>query len=287
LSEAFREHDEKFPSIFFSILEAGEMSGTLDDSFERLGASFEKDYKLQNKIKNALTYPIVVGIVATAVVIYLLAEVVPTFVGVFESTGSQLPAVTELLISISDFVRNNYIILAGVILLIVVAIRVILKTHSGRFEWDKTKLKLPVFGKLIKKIVAARFTRTLCTLFSSGVSLTASLEVSSRSLNNLFVEEGILEVTENVKQGRALADTLEELDVFPAMVYHMTRVGEESGTLETMLERTSDYYTDEANDAITRMMSMLEPLIIVVLGGIVLFIVISILLPMFQMINIM
>ncbi len=287
LSESFRDHDDKFPTMFFSILEAGEMSGTLDDSFERMGANFEKDYKLQNKIKNALTYPVVVGIVAIIVVIYLLAEVVPTFVGIFESAGSALPAVTQLLINMSDFVRNNYLLLAGIVLLVVVSLRVILKTHAGRFEWDKTKLKLPVFGKLIKKIVAARFTRTLCTLFSAGVPLTVSIEVTSRSVNNLYIEEGLMEVADNIKQGRALADTLEELDVFPAMVYHMTRVGEESGTLEDMLERTSDYYTDEANDAITRMMSMLEPLIIVLLGGMVLFIVVSILLPMFQMMNIM
>ncbi len=287
LSEAFRDHDEKFPTMFYSILEAGELSGTLDDAFERMGENFEKDYKLQNKIKNALTYPAVVGVVAIIVVIYLLAEVVPTFVGIFESTGNELPGVTQLLINMSDFVRFNYILLAGIILLIVVSIRVILKTHSGRIEWDKTKLKLPMFGKLIKKIVAARFTRTLCTLFSAGVPLTVAIEVTSRSINNLFVEEGLIAVADNIKQGHALADTLEEMDVFPPMVHHMTRVGEESGTLEDMLQRTSDYYTDEANDAITRMMSMLEPLIIVILGGMVLFIVISILLPMFEMMNIM
>ena len=287
LSEAFRDHEDKFPSLFYSILEAGEMSGTLDDSFERLGTNFEKDYKLQNKIKNALTYPIVVGVVAVVVVIYLLAEVVPTFVGIFESAGSQLPAVTRLLIGMSDFVRNNYIILAGMVLLIIVALRVLLKTHAGRFSWDKRKLSLPVFGKLIRKIIAARFTRTLCTLFSAGVPLTSSLEVSSRALNNLYVQEGVVEVSENVKQGKALADTLEQLDVFPPMVVHMTRVGEESGTLESMLERTSDFYTDESNDAITRMMAMLEPMIIVVLGGMILFIVVAILLPMFQMMNIL
>lgn len=287
LSESFRDHDDKFPSLFFSILEAGEMSGTLDESFERMGTSFEKDYKLQNKVKNALTYPIVVGIVAIIVVIYLLTNVVPTFVNIFESAGSALPAPTRLLMGMSDFVRTNYILLAGMILLIVVSLRVFLKTHTGRFGWDKRKLSLPVFGNLIKKIIAARFTRTLCTLFSAGVPLTTSLEITSRASNNLYVEEGIMEVSENVKQGRALADTLEELGVFPPMVIHMTRVGEESGTLESMLERTSDFYTDEANDAITRMMAMLEPLIIVVLGGMVLFIVISILLPMFQMMNIM
>jgi type IV pilus assembly protein PilC len=252
-----------------------------------MGTNFEKDYKLQNKIKNALTYPIVVGIVAVVVVIYLLAEVVPTFIGIFEGAGAALPAPTKLLIGMSGFVRSNFILLVGIIVLIVVLIRVILKTHAGRFSWDKGKLSLPVFGKLIKKIVAARFTRTLCTLFSAGVPLTTSLEVTSRSSNNLYVEEGVIEVTENVKQGRSLADTLEELDVFPPMVIHMTRVGEESGTLEDMLQRTSDFYTDEANDAITRMMSMLEPFIIIVLGGMVMFIVISILLPMFQMMNIM
>ena len=286
LSDAFRDHEDKFPSIFFSILEAGEMSGTLDDSFERLGENFEKDHKLQSKVKNALTYPVVVGVVAIIVVIYLLAEVVPTFTGIFSSAGAALPAPTRILIAMSDFVRNNYMILIGFILLLVVSIRVLLKTHTGRFAWDKRKLSLPIFGKLIKKIVAARFTRTLCTLFSAGVPLTMSLEVTSRALSNLFVEEGVIEVAENVKQGRSLADTLEELDVFPLMVVHMTRVGEESGTLESMLEKTSDFFTDEANDAITKMMAMLEPLIIVLLGGMVLFIVVSVLLPMFQMMNI-
>ncbi|MCK5129308.1 MAG: type II secretion system F family protein [Clostridiales bacterium] len=286
LSSAFRSHDDKFPNLFFSILEAGEISGTLDNSFERLGNNFEKDYKLQGKIKNAMMYPAVVSVVAVAVVLYLLAAVVPTFVGIFESAGADLPGVTKVLLVLSGFVQSNFILLIGIILLIIVALRVLLKTRKFRFNYDKGKLSMPMLGKLNAKILASRFTRTLCTLFSAGVPLTSSLEITSRALSNTYVEQGVMEVADNVKEGRMLADCLEDLDVFPSMVVHMTRVGEESGTLEDMLEKTSDFFTSEADDAVTRMMALLEPAIIVVLGGMVMFIVIAILLPMFQMMSI-
>ncbi len=287
MSSVFLEHQNKFPSIFFSILEAGEMSGTLDNSFERLGINFEKDYKLQRKIKNAMIYPAAVAVVALIVVMYLLAAVVPTFVGIFNTAGSDLPGVTKALLAISNFVEHNYLILIGFILLMIVGIRVFLKTPFGRFGFDRLKLSLPLLGKLNAKVLSARFTRTLCTLFSAGLPLTNSLEITSRALSNTFVEKGILEVCKNVKEGRSLADTLEELDVFPSMVVHMTRVGEESGTLEDMLQRTADFYTAESDDAVTKMMALLEPAIIVVLGGAVMFIVMAILLPMFEMMSIL
>ena len=170
-------------------------------------------------------------------------------------------------------------------LIIIILIRITLKSKKGRFEWDKLKLRLPVFGKLITKVVAARFTRTLSTLFGAGVSLTSALESTAHALGNAYVEQGVMEVAENVRQGRSLASTIDGLKIFPPMVVHMTRIGEESGSLETMLNSTAEFYDQEASDAITRMMALMEPAIILVLGGIVLFIVLSIFLPMLNMMN--
>ncbi len=287
LSASFRDYPDRFPSIFFSMLEAGEVAGTLDHSLERLGIQFQKEHKITQKVKGAMIYPAAVGVTAIVVIWFLLSFVVPRFTSIFDGAGAQLPGPTRLLIGMSEFVGNNTLLLVGIIMIIVIMIRMILKTRTGRFGFDRMKLRLPIIGKLNIKVVASRFTRTLSTLFSSGVPLTNCLEITARAINNLYVETGLLEVTENVKQGRDLASTLGDLHVFPPMVEHMTRVGEESGTLENMLLQTAEFYESEADAAISKMMALMEPLIIVVLGGIVMFIVISVLLPMLQMLQIM
>lgn len=287
LSEAFKNHNKRFPDIFISMIEAGEVAGKLDNSFERMGATFKKDYQINQKIKNAMIYPVAVAIVATVIVWYLLTEVVPTFERIFANAGEQLPVPTRILIALSEFVQNNGLLILGIVLFIIILFRIAFKNPRGKFIIDRFKLIIPVIGKLNIKILASRFTRTLSTLFAAGVPLTDALDITAHSVNNAYAERGILEVTEQVKQGRSLSSTLESLNLFPPMVGHMTRVGEESGTLDDMLTKTSDYYDGEADSAVTKMMAMLEPAIIVVLGGIVMFIVMAILLPMFDLGNMM
>lgn len=287
LSEAFRNHNKRFPDIFISMIEAGEVSGTLDNSFERMGITFKKDYKINQKIKNAMIYPVAVAFVAIVIVWYLLTEVVPTFERIFANAGERLPVPTRILIVLSEFVQNNGLLILGIVLFIVILFRIAFTNPRGKFILNKFKLVVPVIGKLNIKILSSRFTRTLSTLFAAGVPLTEALDITAHSINNAYAERGIMEVSEQVKQGRNLSSTLEALNLFPSMVGHMTRVGEESGTLDDMLTKTSEYYDGEADSAVTKMMALLEPTIIVVLGGIVMFIVMAILMPMFNLGNMM
>jgi len=284
LTDSFKDHPSRFSDLFFSMLQSGELAGTLSTSFTRLGVNYEKDNAVSRKLKNAMIYPSVLAVVAIAVIWLMMTQIIPRFTGIFESAGASLPKITQMMINFSDFVGKNGVFILGV-LLIIILIRITLKSKKGRFEWDKLKLRLPVFGKLITKVVAARFTRTLSTLFGAGVSLTSALESTAHALGNAYVEQGVMEVAENVRQGRSLASTIDGLKIFPPMVVHMTRIGEESGSLETMLNSTAEFYDQEASDAITRMMALMEPAIILVLGGIVLFIVLSIFLPMLNMMN--
>lgn len=286
LSDSLKAQRHRYPAIMISMVEAGEVSGTLDNALERLGQNFEREHVLASKLKNAMIYPSLVGVVAVAVVIYLLNNVVPVFTGIFEGAGVTLPAPTRLLMAMSDFVRGNFMIVILSLLVLALAVRFILHTPGGRFAFDRMKLKMPVVGKLNAKVVAARFTRTMSTLSAAGVSLTQSIEITAEAVSNRFVRAGLLEVNTHVKQGEGLSRPLHDLDVFPPMVVHMTRLGEESGTLDELLGKSAVFFDQESEAAIQRMTSLLEPLIIVVLGGMVVFIVISILMPMFGMYSI-
>lgn len=283
MAEAFMAHKKRFPSIFISMIEAGEASGTLDLSYRRMGLMFKKDSKQSSKIKGAMIYPIALGIVCVAVVWYLLKEVVPTFENMFSGAGQELPAVTKSLITASNFVQNY----TGLIIAIVVAISILfwvfLRTENGRLGFDKFKTRIPGIGKLYKKILASRFTRTLSTLFASGVSLTDSMDITAHSMINTFVESKLESATAKIKQGIPLSDAIVAADVFPIMVSQMVRVGEESGTLDDLLDKVSEYYEEEAESAVSQLMSMMEPAIIVILGGIIMYVVMAIMIPMFSM----
>ena len=287
MSDAFKLHHKRFPAIFISMIEAGEASGTLDHSFKRMGVMFKKDSKQKAKIRGAMMYPAVLAVVCVVVVWYLLKEVVPTFKGMFEGAGQALPGPTKALMNMSDFVQGYSGLIIAVIAIIGVMFWALLRTDNGRLGFDKFKTKIPMVGKLYAKILAARFTRTLSTLFASGVSLTDSMDITANSMINKYVEDRLRSATSKIKQGVPLSDTITESTVFPIMVSQMIRVGEESGTLDDLLTKVSEYYEEESETAIGQLMSLMEPAIIVVLGGIVMFVVISIMLPMFQMGNLM
>lgn len=281
LSQAMAQHTKKLPSILINMVAAGEASGTLDNSFEVMAVHFEKENKTKNEIKSAMRYPIIVSLVAIVVVVILLTKVVPTFVNMFKSANSELPLPTKILVTSSDFLKNNGIWLLLGLIIVFIAFRMFLSKESGRLAFDKFKFKLPIFGKFMTKTIAVRFARTMATLMSTGVSITEALEITGNVMGNSYAKKGMDEVIEQVKQGKGLYYPIKSLMLFPTMLVNMIMMGEEAGTLDLMLHKAAEFYEDEVDRASKNLTGMLEPLVIVVLGGIVAFIVISIVMPMF------
>ncbi|MHB1483959.1 MAG: type II secretion system F family protein [Saccharofermentanales bacterium] len=285
VSASFREHADRFPELFLSMLEAGEVSGNMDSSLIRMGQSLTKEYKLNQKVKNAMIYPAVLSVVATAVVIFLLTVIVPTFAGLYSSSGTQLPFLTRMMLGLGDFMSHNILIVILVILTVALGSRMLLKVESIRYSFDRFKLKVPVIGKLLQKIITARYTMNMSTLLSSGISMIQALDITSRSVGNAYVSKSVYSIINDVKTGHGLTEPLKNLKIFSPMVIQMTQLGEEAGTLDEMLSQTADFYESEADTATTRMTALMEPVIIVIMGGVVLTIVLSIVLPMFGIYN--
>lgn len=284
LSAAMGIHKE-FPDMLINMIEVGEAGGTLDRIMERMAIYYDKEYKLQQKIRQALTYPAVISVVAVGVVTFLVAKVVPTFTSMLTSAGGKLPLPTRILLGISDFVRFKWYILVVIIAALIVVIRSILKTDDGKLKFDSYKLKMPIFGKIYKKIVTSRFARTFGILLGSGVPLLQSISICSSVVGNEVVKRSLEDSREDIKKGISIGDTLTKSSLFPIMLTHMIKIGEESGSLDDVLTKTSDFYDNEVDTATAQLTTMIEPIIIVVLGGVVAFIIISILLPMFEMYN--
>ena len=285
LSEAMRMHSDVFPELLINMIETGEVSGTLDNVMDRMATHYEKENKLKSKIKATMIYPIALSIVAVLVVIFLLTFVMPTFMGVFESSGTELPGPTKLLMSISSTLKNYWYIVFGVILAAFYLFRGYIASEKGRLKWDAFKLRLPIIKGTIEKMSTARFTRTLSTLLSSGIPLLQSMEVVSRTVGNRLVAKAILDAKDDMNKGMDLAGPIKKSGMFPPMVDSMIRIGEESGTLDEILGKTADFYEEELELALQKMSSLIEPVIIVVMGGVIGFIVLSMVLPMFEMMN--
>ncbi|WP_425448621.1 type II secretion system F family protein [Dethiothermospora halolimnae] len=285
LSEALKKHKKTFPSLFINMVEAGELSGTLDTVMNRMATHYEKEYKINNKIKGAMVYPIILSIVAIGVVIFLLTFVMPTFMGMFTGSGVELPWPTKILLSISDWLQSYWYIFIGALLILIVGLGYYGKTDNGRFIIDNMKLKIPVVKNTSEKVITSRFTRTLSTLLVSGVPLIDALEIVSKVVNNKVVEKKMNSVKEEVQKGASLSKPVKNTGVFPPMVDSMIEIGEESGSLDDILDRTANFYDEEVETAIQKMTTMLEPIMIVVMAVIIGFIVIAMALPMFDMVN--
>lgn len=282
-SEALKNHRDVFPELLINMVEAGEVSGRLDSVMEKMASYFDKEYKIRNKIRSAMIYPIVLSIVACAVVIFLLTAVMPTFIGMFESSGVSLPGPTRILLAFSKIIRSFwYLIFPGIIVIIYLA-RGYLKSDKGKYAFDRLKLRMPGVKGTVKKIITSRFTRTLSTLLTSGIPLMQAMDVVARVAQNRVVSEGIMNVREDLKKGSDLSSPIRRLAMFPPMVDSMIKIGEESGTLDEILEKTANFYDEEVEVALQRMVTLLEPLLIVFMAFIVGFIVISIAMPMFDM----
>ena len=282
LSAAMNEH-KIFPPILLNMVEAGEVSGTLDLTLERVAVHFEKENKINQKVKGALTYPIVVSVIAVIVVGILVTFVVPTFVGMFSGMGMELPGTTKALLAISDFTIKRWYVLLIVGVVLFVSFKYYASLESGRRTIDGLKLKVPIIGNVTKKIIASRFTRTLSTLLGSGLSLLVSLEIVGRVVDNYVVEKGLENARNEVSRGVNLSEPISQMGVFPPMVTHMVEIGEDTGSLESILEKTADFYDGEVETAIAQMTTMIEPLIICALAVVVGFVVLSIVQPMFGM----
>ncbi len=283
LAEALSKHPKVFDNLFVNLVAAGEVGGILDTILQRLATYIEKAEKLKSQIKGAMTYPIVVVGVAILVIAVILIFVIPVFQEMFEGFGKSLPVPTQIVVAMSDFMKANIHYMIGGLIVFIFLFKKYRDTPRGRKRIDTIALKLPIFGTLLKKVAVARFTRTLGTMISSGVPILDALEVTAKTSGNVVLEEVIFEVRSSIAEGQTISEPLAETDIFPGMVIQMISVGEATGALDTMLEKIADFYDDEVDTAVDALTSMLEPLLMVFLGGSIGGLVIAMYLPIFQL----
>lgn len=288
LSRAMQRHPRTFTQLFIGLVRAGEVGGVLEESLQRLAQFLEKDVELRRKVKSALTYPILVVVFATAIVGFLVYWFVPQWAAILTDLGldaENLPAPTKLLIDIADTMKNQgWVIIVGLIL-IIVSYKLFVSTRFGRRVADRVKLKIPVFGKLHHKVCMARFSRTMGTLLTSGVPILQAMETVSGVVGNTIMSDAILEARARIREGDRIGDPLEASRLFPPMVVHMIGVGEESGSLDYMLQKIADFYEAEVEATLASLTAALEPILIVGLGFAVGFIVVSMFLPLVDVIS--
>ncbi|MFH1293167.1 MAG: type II secretion system F family protein [Pseudomonadota bacterium] len=283
LAEALKKHPKVFDGLYVNLVAAGEIGGILDTILQRLAAYIEKAEKLKTRIKGAMTYPIIVVAIAVLVIAVILIFVIPVFQEMFSSFGKALPVPTQIVVNMSNFLKGNIHYVIGAFIVFVFAFKKYRNTKKGRKQTDALALKLPVFGNLLKKSAVARFTRTLGTMISSGVPILDALEIVAKTSGNVVLEEIIYEVRSSIAEGQTIAEPLSEAEIFPRMVVQMISVGEATGALDTMLNKIADFYDDEVDAAVEALTSMLEPLLMVFLGGAIGGLVIAMYLPIFQM----
>ncbi|MDZ7697432.1 MAG: type II secretion system F family protein [Deltaproteobacteria bacterium] len=283
LAEALGKHPKVFSDLYVNLVAAGEVGGILDTILQRLANYIEKAEKLKARIKSAMTYPIIVVAIAIIVIAVILVFVIPVFEEMFADFGSALPLPTQIVVNASRFVKGNVHYMIGGLILLVALFRFYRKSKSGRKTTDSLALNLPVFGPLLKKVAVANFTRTLGTMISSGVPIMNALDIVAKTSGNVILEEVILEVREGISEGQPIAEPLSENEIFPSMVIQMIAVGEATGALDAMLEKIADFYDDEVDAAVETLTSMLEPLLMVFLGGAIGGLVVSMYLPIFKM----
>jgi type IV pilus assembly protein PilC len=286
LSESLAKYPNAFDRLYVAMVKAGEAGGVLDQVLNRLAGFLESRSKLAHKVSTAMTYPITVIAISAIVVWFMLTFILPKFSAIFSSTGGKLPAFTQALIDISDFIRSPWVVILIVIVwLIYSSIQSWYQTESGRFTLDNLMLNVPIFGDIMRKVAVARFTRTFGTLIQSGVPIITALEVVKESAGNAVLERVITEVQKETEEGGEISTQLGKSTIFPPMVTQMVAIGEESGELETMLEKIADFYDSEVDGAVESLTALMEPIFIVVLGGIVGAIVVAMYLPIFDVIK--
>lgn len=267
-SSTLEMHAGTFPDFLISMVGAGETSGSLDIIMQRMSDHYSKENKLKNTIKGAMIYPIILLVLCVVVVIFLFTFIMPTFIDMFEDK-SKMPFLTKVMAAISDFIREKYILLIAIVVGLFFGIRYALKVPSIRFKFDRLIIKGPGFGPLITKIYTGRFARTLSSLYSSGIPMVECLERASKILGNSYIDEKFLDVVDEVKQGETLSAAITRTEVFEPMFCSVIYVGEEAGALDSILEKTSDYYEEESDAAVQRLVSMIQPVLVIFMGVII------------------
>jgi type IV pilus assembly protein PilC len=282
LTDALRKYPKIFDNLFVNLVAAGESGGILDVILQRLSNYMEKAMKLRSKVKGAMTYPLIVLVIAVVIVGGLLVFVVPMFQKMFEGMGGSLPAPTQFLVDLSQFLQDYYLYMGGGLVALRLGFKRYYATEKGTLVVDALALKAPVFGPLLKKVAVAKFSRTLSTMMQSGVPILEGLGIVSKTSGNKIIENALMKTRQSISEGKTIAEPLLETNIFPAMVVQMIAVGEATGALDTMLAKIADFYDDEVDVAVEGLTAMLEPLLMCILGPAVGFILIAMYLPIFK-----
>lgn len=283
LGNAMRLSPKVFPNILINLVDAGEASGSLENAFGRMATHFEKSAKTKALVKKAMTYPAVLAVVAVIVMVIMSVYVFPKFAGMFKDMGSDLPGITKMMMAFSDALINKWFIFIAVIAAVVVALKMFASTNTGKHVFGRLSLKAPVFGKMNVKSNSANFARTLSTLVSSGMSLSEALSITGKSMSNVLFQDALEEARLEIEQGVGLAPAIRQSGLFPGMLTQMLEIGEETGNIEGMLDKVAEYYEEEVEIATQGLSAAMEPMIIVVMGGIVAVMVLAMYMPMINM----
>ncbi len=283
LAEALGKHRSVFSDFFIRIVEAGELSGTLDKSFKRVGQQLEKLGRLKTKVIGALIYPVITLCMAVFVLIFMLVKVIPEVSKLYADSQAKLPELTVAIMELSKWFQANFAYVIGGIIGSVVAMAVIYPTRAFRLVWDPLILKVPIIGTLMGKAATASFARTMSTLISSGVPLLSAFEICSRLVTNLAIKSAIEKASASVAEGKTIAQGLQTTSVFPPMVLHMINIGEMTGRLDELLSKVADIYDEEVDDAVGTLTGVLQPLLIIAVGSIIAFLLLAMYLPIFQL----
>lgn len=285
LASSMRKRKDVFPNLLTSMIDAGERSGNLDIILKRMAEYYEKETKIRGKIKSAMIYPIVLGVVAIIAITFILTFVMPTFVQMFEENNVDLPMSTKMVLGTSKMLGKYGIIIFLILVTAIILLGKYLKSEEGQYKLSSINLKIPVIKKLTQKIIVSRFTRTMGIVSSSGMSLVTSIEIVTSVVGNKIAERELLKVKEKVLKGEGLGDSIMNIKIFPPMLASMVKIGEEAGSLDSILDKTADFYDDELEREIKTATALIEPSMIVLMGIIIGFLLISILTPMFKMYN--
>lgn len=287
LSKAFRKEANVFDDVTLGLIDAAEATGNLEEVLQGLADELEDAKKLQDKIKSAFLYPVIIVLVMVVVVVMLMVLLVPVMSEIYGDFDAELPAVTLLLMAISDFLINFWWLLLIILALVATGFKLYIDTPSGKKTFHMFILKLPIFGKLMEKIQLTQFTRTLSLLLRSGLSIVASLEITASTLSNVHFKNAVLEAKDEVEKGMPLAVPMSRNDFFPVIISQMVSVGEESGDLDNILKKMSEFFNDEVNNIAGNLATMLEPFILIIMGGLIGFIAAAVYMPMFQLAEVM
>ena len=283
LADALKAHPRVFSDLYVNMVRAGEASGALDVVLLRLADYTERSAALRNKVRSALTYPTLMAMVGGGILLFLLSYVVPKITKIFEDTHQQLPAMTIVLLAVSGFAQQYWWLIVITILLAVIGVRASRRTPTGQLRFDRATLRIPYFGKVLKKVALARFARTLSTLLEGGIPLLQSLDIVKNVVSNVVLRNAIEDGRNSIREGHSVAEPLKKSGVFPPLLVHMIAVGEKSGELEAMLKKAADAYDNEVEASVSALSSIMEPMIIIFMGAVVLFMVFAIMVPIFEL----